>query len=137
MALDVDAAKYTDAQCIAYYEHVLTFSDSTLEKNLEELGYVDLSSPATINLYAATFADKDRMERAIADYNESVNDLEEITYTDYVGLMMRSVTTIINAITWVLIAFVAISNCFIHHDWRHYAHFGAGAHPEIGASCVR
>ncbi|MGI6671810.1 MAG: ATP-binding cassette domain-containing protein [Christensenellales bacterium] len=109
MALDVDAAKYTDAQCIAYYEHVLTFSDSTLEKNLEELGYVDLSSPATINLYAATFADKDRMERAIADYNESVNDLEEITYTDYVGLMMRSVTTIINAITWVLIAFVAIS----------------------------
>ncbi len=62
-----------------------------------------------INLYAATFADKDRMEQAIADYNRDVDDLEEIAYTDYVGLMMRSVTTIISAITWVLIAFVAIS----------------------------
>ncbi len=109
MALDADAANYTDAQCLAYYDHVLAFSDSTLEKNLKKLGYIDLSAPATINLYAATFADKDRMEQAIADYNRDVDDLEEIAYTDYVGLMMRSVTTIISAITWVLIAFVAIS----------------------------
>ena len=49
------------------------------------------------------------IEDAIAAYNEEVDDLEEITYTDYVGLMMSSVTAIINAITYVLIAFVAIS----------------------------
>jgi putative ABC transport system permease protein len=109
MTLDAEAAAYTDAQCLAYYDQVLTFSDSTLQKNLKKLGYIDLASPASINLYAATFADKDSIEQAIADYNQTVGDLEEITYTDYVGLVMQSVTTIIDAITWVLIAFVAIS----------------------------
>lgn len=99
----------SDTQSAAYYDQLLTFSDSTYEKSLKTLGYIDLDSPATVNLYAATFADKERTEEAIAAYNEQVSDLEEITYTDYVGLMMNSVTTIINAITYVLIAFVAIS----------------------------
>lgn len=49
------------------------------------------------------------IEEVIAEYNEGVDDLEEITYTDYVGLMMSSITTIIDAITYVLIAFVAVS----------------------------
>ena len=62
-----------------------------------------------MNLYAATFESKDVIENAIAAYNESVDDLSQINYTDYVGLMMSSVTAIINAITYVLIAFVAVS----------------------------
>jgi len=108
-ALDMAMAQYTDEQCPAYYDEVLVFSDSTYEENLIRLGRVDLDSPATINLYAATFADKDVIVDAIAAYNETVDDLSEIRYTDYVGLMMSSVTTIINAITYVLIAFVAVS----------------------------
>ena len=88
---------------------MLEFSDSTYEKNLKALGYVDLDDPASINLYAASFEQKDIIEAAILEYNENVPDLQKITYTDYVGLMMSSITTIINAITYVLIAFVAIS----------------------------
>ena len=103
------SGRFTDAECALYYDQVMTFSDSTLEKNLKKLGYVDLESPSMMYLYAATFADKDRIEQAIAEYNAGVDDMEEIQYTDYVGLIMSSVTTIINAITYVLIAFVAIS----------------------------
>ena len=88
---------------------MLKFSESTYEKNLIELGFVDLDSPASINLYASSFADKDVIEDAIRDYNKSVDDLKEITYTDYAGLIMSSVTTIIDAITYVLIAFVSVS----------------------------
>ncbi len=107
--MDAAAEGASDEQCAAWYDQTLTFSDSTYEQNLKLLGYVDLDAPATINLYASTFADKERIEDAIAAYNETVDDLAEIHYTDYVGLMMSSVTTIINAITYVLIAFVAIS----------------------------
>lgn len=77
--------------------------------NLLTLGYLDLDSPASVNLYAATFESKDMIEDSIAVYNEGVDELSKIEYTDYVGLMMSSVTSIINAITYVLIAFVAVS----------------------------
>lgn len=100
---------YTPAQCAAYYDAVLQFSDSTYEENLVKLGKADADKPTAINLYAAAFADKDAIEDAIAAYNEQVGELSRIAYTDYVGIMMSSVTTIINAITYVLIAFVAIS----------------------------
>ncbi|HHY63997.1 MAG TPA: ABC transporter ATP-binding protein/permease, partial [Clostridiaceae bacterium] len=108
-ALDAALNQYTDEQCAAYYDEVLEFSDSTYEENMKKLGNVDLENPATINLYASSFANKDVIEEVIAEYNEKVDDLSEIKYTDYVGLMMSSVTTIINAITYVLIAFVAVS----------------------------
>ena len=108
-ALDAALPTYTTEQLVTYHDEVLQFSESTYEDNLRELGVVDLDNPATINLYASSFENKDVIEEAIADYNEKVDDLEKITYTDYVGLMMSSVTTIINAITYVLIAFVAIS----------------------------
>ena len=67
--------------------------------NLLTLGYLDLDSPASVNLYAATFESKDMIEDSIAVYNEGVDELSKIEYTDYVGLMMSSVTSIINAIT--------------------------------------
>ena len=108
-ALDMALQGYTPEQCALYHDEVLEFSESSYDSNLTNLGYVDLDSPSTINLYAATFEDKDIMEDAIAVYNETVDDLEEIQYTDYVGMMMSSVTAIINAITYVLIAFVAVS----------------------------
>ena len=108
-ALTVEAANYTTEQCAAYYDEVMNFSDSTYTDNLQTLGYVDLDSPSSINLYASSFEDKDTLEDMIAQYNETVDDLSKIEYTDYVGLMMSSVTSIINAITYVLIAFVAVS----------------------------
>jgi len=108
-ALDMAIARYTDDMCARYYDEILEFSDSTYEDNLIKLGCVDLDNPASVNLYASSFANKDVIKDAISEYNEKVGDLEEITYTDYVGLIMSSVTTIINAITYVLIAFVAVS----------------------------
>lgn len=92
-----------------YYEELLEFSDSTYEDNLVKLGNVDLDDPFTINLYASSFENKDVIEDVIEEYNKTVDELQEIKYTDYIGLMMSSVTTIINAITYVLIAFVSIS----------------------------
>lgn len=108
-AFTAEATNYTTEQCAAYYDEVMNFSDSTYEDNLQTLGYVDLDSPSSINLYASSFEDKDTLEDMIAQYNETVDDLSKIEYTDYVGLMMSSVTSIINAITYVLIAFVAVS----------------------------
>ena len=108
-ALNQAFGSYTEEQLVTYHDEVLEFSASSYDENLKELGYVDLDSPSSINLYAASFEDKDVIEDAIAAYNENVDELEKITYTDYVGLMMSSVTAIINAITYVLIAFVAIS----------------------------
>jgi len=108
-ALDMAITQYTDDMCAQYYDEILEFSDSTYENNLKKLGCVDFDSPATVNLYASSFANKDVIKDAIAEYNEKVDDMEEITYTDYVGLIMSSVTTIIDAITYVLIAFVAVS----------------------------
>ena len=100
---------YTTQQCAQYYDEVLTFSDSTYGGEPGAAGYIDLADPASISLYAASFEDKDVIEQAIADYNETKDDLEQIQYTDYIGLMLSSITTIINAITYVLIAFVAVS----------------------------
>lgn len=108
-AMDMAVTQYTNEMCAKYYDEVLEFSESTYEENLITLGCVDLESPASINLYATSFENKDVIEDVIAEYNEDVDDLSEITYTDYVGLIMSSVTTIIDAITYVLIAFVSVS----------------------------
>ena len=107
--LSMSINNYSEEQCALYYDETLDFSESSYEDNLRELGYVDLSNPSSINLYAKTFESKDLIEEEIAKYNDSVEKEQEIEYTDYVGLMMSSVTTIINAITYVLIAFVAVS----------------------------
>lgn len=108
-ALQMDLENYSTEQCAQYYDEILEFSDSSYEENLITLGCLDLDEPASISLYASTFESKDVIEDAIAAYNEDMDDLSKIQYTDYVGLMMSSVTSIINAITYVLIAFVAIS----------------------------
>ena len=109
MMLTGAMAGFSQEQLALYYDEVTEFSDSTLEENLSILGAVDLDSPATISLYASSFENKDILQEYIADYNDSVEELKQIRYTDYVGLIMSAVTTIIDAITYVLIAFVAIS----------------------------
>lgn len=112
MAAKLDAAlpNFTIEQCVSYYDGgIMTFSESTYEENLAQIGYVDLSSPATINIYASSFENKDVITSSIENYNNKVEELKRIKYTDYLGIMMSSITTIINAITYVLIAFVAIS----------------------------
>lgn len=108
-ALDMAAPNYTTEECALYYDEVMVFSENTYEENLVEIGYVDLTSPAAINIYASSFENKDIIVEAIDNYNKDVEELKQIKYTDYLGIMMSSITTIINAITYVLIAFVAIS----------------------------
>jgi len=109
MALTMAINKFTEEQFALYYDEVMEFSSSTYENNLTTLGYLDLDDPSSINLFASSFAEKDIIEEAIKTYNDSVDEMERIEYADYVGLMMSSITTIINAITYVLIAFVAVS----------------------------
>jgi len=85
------------------------YSDINYKEALKKLGYVDLDTPSVINIYASSFEDKDSISTAIKNYNNSVPKEDEITYTDIVALLMSSITTIINVISYVLIAFVAIS----------------------------
>ena len=88
-------------------------SESTLADNLKLLGYNDRSQPGSLSLYAASFEDKDAIVSFIQDYNKRMEDSGQedrvIRYTDYVGLLMSSVTTILHAISYVLVAFVSIS----------------------------
>ena len=111
LAAALDMTPRTEEQTQYLYDNYMpaTVSDSTYDDVLAALGYVDLASPSKVSLYAATFADKDAIADCIADYNKTVSDEQEITYTDYVALLMSSITTIINAISYVLIAFVSIS----------------------------
>ena len=82
---------------------------TTYEDNLTAFGVVNKESPARIVIYVETFEYKEVITDAIADYNKGATEEDKINYTDYVALLMSSVTTIINAISYVLIAFVAIS----------------------------
>lgn len=88
-------------------------TDATYEGNLSLLGCVDLDNPSTINIYAKDFEAKESIEDIITAYNNEKTDAGEeeyvVTYNDMVGLMMSSVTSIIDIISYVLIAFVAIS----------------------------
>lgn len=84
-------------------------SKSTYDDNMTRLGYVQESKPSSINIYPVDFASKERIVELIDEYNDSAEEGDDIEYTDYVGLMMSSVTSIIDAISYVLIAFVAIS----------------------------
>ena len=84
-------------------------STGTYDDNMEMFGLINYDAPSAINIYTDSFEDKDEISRCINDYNETVSEENQITYTDYVGLLMSSVTTIINVISYVLIAFVGVS----------------------------
>ena len=111
LAHDFGLLSLEDDDYLWLYENAMppVYSTSTLKDNLKKLGYVDLDSPSKINIYASTFEDKDAIADAIERYNDSVSDDDKIEYTDIVALLMSSISTIINVISYVLIAFVAIS----------------------------
>ena len=83
--------------------------DKTYEGNLEKLGVVDKESPTSIAIYADSFEDKEELIKCIDKYNDSVQEEDKITYTDYVGLIMSSVSSIIKAVSYVLMGFVGVS----------------------------
>ena len=87
----------------------MMLSGNTLEDNLSKLGVSDPDKPATILIYPRDFESKEKITELIKQYNESAGEDQQIRYTDMLGLLMSSVTTIVNAISYVLIAFVAIS----------------------------
>lgn len=89
------------------YDMYLTYG--TYEENMSQFGAINLDAPSGISLYADSFENKDHISNCIERYNETASEQNQILYTDYVGLLMSSITTIINAISYVLIAFVAVS----------------------------
>ncbi len=84
-------------------------SSGSYDDNLEAFGYVTLDTPSAINIYADSFEDKESITYCIYAYNSTASEENQISYTDYVGLLMSSITTIIDVISYVLIAFVAVS----------------------------
>jgi putative ABC transport system permease protein len=82
---------------------------ASLEDNYKTLGVVDLDKPNQILIYPKNFEAKENITKIIEDYNDSVSKKDEINYTDYVGLMMSSITNIVDIISYVLMAFVSIS----------------------------
>ena len=99
----------SDQQLVDTFNSMLQESSSTYEGNLSKLGYVDLEKPNMISIYPKDFEAKEKIVELISQYNNAQEKSDKITYTDTVALLMSSVTTIINAISYVLIAFVAIS----------------------------
>lgn len=77
--------------------------------NLEKFGYIDLAKPKSISIYATTFENKDYIVKLIDDYNEGKSEGDKIKYTDYVSILMSSVTDIVNAVSYILIGFVSVS----------------------------
>ena len=100
-------ANTEDEMLLMFYE--MQIPTSTYEENLEKLGYVDMAKPKSIKIYADTFESKDYISECIEAFNEQADEADKIEYTDYMAIMMASVTTIINIISYVLIAFVAVS----------------------------
>lgn len=94
-----------------YYDKFMPskVSTSTLKDRLKEFGAVDFDDPDTINIYVSSFEDKEAVAKVIEDYNEAAEEDDKIEYTDYVAKLMSGITTIIDAISYGLIAFVAIS----------------------------
>lgn len=84
-------------------------STGNYDDNMTAFGFVSLDAPASISIYADTFEAKDGIADSISHYNTRVTEENQIHYTDFVAMMTSSITTIINVITYVLIAFVAVS----------------------------
>lgn len=84
-------------------------SGNSYNKNLEDLGVVSKDAPAEIDIYVENFENRENIKNVIDDYNKDKSEKEQITYTDYIGLITKSVTDIVNAISYVLIAFVGVS----------------------------
>lgn len=83
--------------------------NATYDSNLTKLGVVDYSNPTKISLYASSFDGKEKLSDLITDYNKKQTKSNVITYNDFIGTMLSSVTSVVNIISCVLIAFVSVS----------------------------
>ena len=104
LSSDTPAAK---EMLITLYEKYI--SSGNYDDNLKKLGVVSKDTPSSISIYADSFENKEKIAECIEEYNKTADEDNKITYTDIVGLLMSSVTTIINIISYVLMAFVAVS----------------------------
>lgn len=84
-------------------------SGNSYNKNLEDLGVVSKDAPAEIDIYVENFENRENIKNVIDKYNQGKSENEQINYTDIIGLITKSITDIINAISYVLIAFVGVS----------------------------
>ena len=119
-AFHVDTQKFAKAFQLTMDENelselmmsMMTKQQSSYDNNLKNLGYSDFAKPSEISIYPKDFDSKQEVLNILDQYNEDVEKIDQdkvITYTDYVGTLMSSVTDIVNVISYVLIAFVAIS----------------------------
>lgn len=106
-AMDDYISDADDDDLLSLYDDYVTVG--TYDDNMSDFGVISEDAPTAINIYADSFEDKDAIAVCIEDYNEQADEDEQITYTDYVGLLMSSVTTIVDVISYVLIAFVSVS----------------------------
>lgn len=83
--------------------------NATYDSNLTKLGVVDYSNPTKISLYASSFDGKEKLGDLITSYNKKQTKSNVITYNDFIGMMLSSVTSVVNIISYVLIAFVSVS----------------------------
>ena len=100
-------ATVDDQMLLTWYDYYI--SAGTYDDNMSLFGVISEDAPSTISIYCDTFEAKDGISQCIEKYNEGVSEADQITYTDYIGLLLSSVTTIINVISYVLIAFVSVS----------------------------
>lgn len=105
--LDTYLENPEDDVLLSIYDNYI--STGTYDDNMSTFGVVSTDAPSSISIYTDSFEAKDSISQCIENYNETAKEENKITYTDYVGLLMSSVTTIIDVISYVLIAFVAVS----------------------------
>ena len=84
-------------------------STGSYDDNMTTFGVVSLDAPSSISIYTDSFENKESISDCIEDYNSTANEEDQISYTDYIGILLSSITTIIDVISYVLIAFVAVS----------------------------
>ncbi|MFR7992650.1 MAG: FtsX-like permease family protein, partial [Lachnospiraceae bacterium] len=106
-ALDAYLLNPEDDVLLSIYERYI--SVGSYDDNMEVFGLISEDAPSSIDIYVDSFEDKDGVSECIEQYNTSADEEDQITYTDYIGLLLSSVTTIVNVISYVLIAFVAVS----------------------------
>ncbi|MBO4869611.1 MAG: ABC transporter ATP-binding protein/permease [Clostridia bacterium] len=105
--LDAFMTSPSDEALISIYDKYV--SSGSYDENMKAFGVVSEDAPTSVSIYVDTFENKDRIADCIKEYNRDADTEDKITYTDYVGLLMSSISTIINIISYVLIAFVAVS----------------------------
>lgn len=119
-AFSFDASVFADAMNVNMSEEemmeIMTASmykeQDTFDNNIKKLGYAEMDDPSMISIYPKDFEEKEKVVDILDNYNEDMEKVDEdkvISYTDMVGSLMSSVTSIINSISYILVAFVAIS----------------------------